>query len=72
MDLFGLTEHTAASDLYVRYTEYRETVANMKMAAPMRDAFLAVLNRAYDQALTESAEVVERAMSPRASRLSAD
>ena len=70
MDLFGLTEQTTATHLYQRYTEYRETARAMNVAAPMQEAILALLNRAYDEALTESAEVVERAMSPRASHFS--
>lgn len=72
MDLFGLAEHTSASELYARYTEYRETVGQLNLAAPMREAFLALLNRAYDEALTQTVEVVERAMSPRAPRFSED
>lgn len=72
MDLYGLSERAAASDLYKRYTQYRESVSSMPVAEPMKEAFLALLNRAYDEALTESAEVIERAMSPRAARFTED
>ena len=66
MDLFGFDPGAPADELYDAYSQYRAQIAELPVADAMVEALLALVNRAYDQALAESAEVSAHATSPRA------
>jgi hypothetical protein len=67
LEAFEFEGEACAIDVYNKYIQYREQITAMQIGKVLQDAYLAVLNKAYDLALSETTDARDAAQSPRRS-----